>query len=231
MGRKRGISTHRKSSKWKTRKKPCNGSITVVSNNDNVLNTVQEKVHTNMRHTPVSKVDVPGNHPHTFSNSNAPTDDSPYCLRSTNCLVRGRCIKPLLDDANKLSTDATSQNAANDIDHAGDLCSVKGTEAYVSNDNMTMTPKKGNNGTDSTSDIESDLKNVPDGRNKPSKRCTTVQRGTKVLINNVVHCNDGVSSQNNDSGRSRDDSPVNRVIINNNIIMNQEVSHDSPSGF
>ena len=227
MERKRGISTHRKSSKWKTRKKPCNGSITVVSNNDNVLNTVQEKVHTNMRHTPVSKVDVPGNHPHTFSNSNAPTDDSPYCLRSTNCLVRGRCIKPLLDDANKLSTDATSQNAANDIDHAGDLCSVKGTEVYESTDNMTRTPKKGNNGTDSTSDIESDLKNVPDGRNKPSKRCTTVQRGTKVLINNVVHCNDGVSPQNNDSGRSRDDSPVNRVIINNNIIMNQEVYHDS----
>ena len=83
MGRKRGISTHCKSSKWKTHKKPCNGSISVVSNNDNVLNTVQEKVHTNTKQTPVLKDNVSGNHPQPFSNSNAPTDDPPYCLFSS----------------------------------------------------------------------------------------------------------------------------------------------------
>ena len=141
-------------------------------------------------------------------------------MRSTNSHLRGRCIKPLLDDANNLLTDATKQKSVNDSDLDGDPCSVKGTEFCDSTDKTMRTPKKGNNVTDSMSDIESDLKNAPDGRNKFSKRCTTVQRGTKVLINNVVHCNDGVSFQNNDPECSRYDSSVNRVIINKNIIMN-----------
>ena len=112
MGRKRGISTHRKSSVRKSYRKPCNASISVVSSNDNVLNPVKNKVIMTTKRTPVSNEDVSGNHPHLVNNTNVFSEDSP-CSRLTNSNHKGRCIMPLLDDANNKSIKVNDHKPVN----------------------------------------------------------------------------------------------------------------------
>ena len=144
MGRKKGISTHRKSSKRKNYTKHCNCSISVVSNNDNVANSVSNKVLIPTNRTPISSEDISGNHPLLLHNTNASIVDSP-CSRLMNTNLKGRCIMPLLDDANNRCTLVTKQNSAKASD-----------DVPFSNENKLRTLKKGNNDTESFSYINVD---------------------------------------------------------------------------
>ena len=221
MGRKKGISTHRKSSRKKSYSKPRNVSTSVVSNDDNIPNSTLRNLIKSTNTTPVINEDVTGNHPHLLNINNVSNEDSP-CSRLMSTNLKGRCIMPMLDVANDSHTTRLSKNCANDRD-----------DVSVPNINKLRTPKKGNNNNDSISDIEMDndscsrttkAMNSLKETNKVLKRRSIARRGTKVQINNIVHCKDGSSIHNKDAESSRTDSPLNKVVITNNIIMNDDAS-------